>query len=78
LEDEIDNIDTQQGTLVQISKAAAAFLEASFNTKLDNDSWKAKAKVNGTLDPCWILCTKLDPVVAVNVSPAAETGGQSI
>ena len=72
-DEEIDNANTQQGPVVPISEAAVAFLEALFNTKLDNNSRKAKAKANGTPDSCWIQCAKLDPAVAVNVSPAAQT-----
>ena len=60
-DEKIGNIDTQQGPLVPISEVAAEFLEASFNTKLDSKSRKAKA--NGTPDSRWIQCAKLDSVV---------------
>ena len=37
-----------------LSESAAAFLEAAFSSKLDTNSWKAKAKAKGTPDSCWI------------------------
>ena len=62
-----------QRPLIPISEAVAAFLEASFIMKLDNNAWKAKAKANGTPDSRWIQCTKLYPVVSANVLVAART-----
>ena len=53
-DEEAEDIDASQGPLVTLSEAAAAFLEAVFSRKLDNNSRKAKAKANGTpfaLDP---------------------------
>ena len=61
-----------QGPLVSISEAAAAFLEAAFSMKLDNNAQKAKAKVDGIPDSRWIQCAKLDLVVSANVLAAAR------
>ena len=55
-----------------ISEVVAAFLEATFSMKLDNNAQKAKAKVDGIPDLCWIQCAKLDLVVSANVSAATR------
>ena len=69
--DKVEDNDASQGPLVPISEAVAAFLEAAFSMKLDNNTRKAKAKADGIPDSCWIQCAKLDSVVSVNVSAAA-------
>lgn len=56
-----------QGLLNPISEAAVMFLETAFSTKLDNNTHKAKTKVNGTNDLQWIQCAKLNPVVSAHV-----------
>ena len=71
-DEEAENFDMSQGLFVPISEAAAAFLEASFNMKLDNNAWKAKAKVNGMPNSRWIQCAKLDSVVSANVLVATR------
>ena len=47
-DDEPDNPD--DGTLVTLSDEASTFLEAAFNSKLDNTTRKGKAKAQGTPD----------------------------
>jgi len=47
-DDELDDLDNS--TLVPLSEEAATFLEAAFNTKLDNMARRGKAKAQGTLD----------------------------
>jgi len=42
--------DPDDGTLVTLSDEALTFLEAAFNSKLDNTIKKGKAKVQGTLN----------------------------
>ena len=71
-DDEVEDNDTSQGPVVPISEVAAAFLEAAFSMKLDNNARKAKAKADGIPDSCWIQCAKLDSLVSANVSSAAR------
>ena len=71
-DDEMEDNDASQGPLVPISEAAAAFLEAAFSMKLDNNARKAEAKADGIPDSRWIQCAKLDSVVSANVSAAAR------
>jgi len=47
---EEEDVESQNGPLVPLSEAAAAFLEMVFNKKLDNKTWVAKAKANGIPD----------------------------
>ena len=76
-DEELEDTDASHGPLVTLSEAAAAFLEAAFSTKLDNNARKAKGKTNGTPDSRWIQCAKLDPVVSANVSAAARTADRA-
>ena len=76
-EEEMEDVDSQHGPLIPLSEAAAAFLEASFNKKLDNKSRVAKAKANGIPDSRWIRCAQLDPVVSANLPPTARTADRA-
>ena len=76
-EEETEDVDSQHGPLIPLSEAAAAFLEASFNKKLDNKSRVAKAKANEIPDSRWIRCSQLDPVVSVNLPPTARTADRA-
>jgi len=71
-EEQVDCEDVQ-ASLVSLSEAASAFLEAALGTKLENKTRVAKAKAHGTPDSRWIQCAKMDPVVMVNIPPAAKT-----
>ena len=76
-DEEAEDNDTSSGSLVTLSESAAAFLEAVFSSKLDNNSRKAKAKAKGTPDSRCIQCAKLDPVVSANVPTAARTADRA-
>ena len=62
-----------QAPLMTSSEAASMFLEAAFGTKLENKTRVVKAKAQGTPDSRWIHCTKIDPLVMMNIPPAART-----
>ena len=49
-DDEVEENEVPQGPLVPIPEAAAAFLEAVFSMKLDNNARKVKAKMDGIPD----------------------------
>jgi len=70
--------DPDDGTLVTLSDEASTFLEAAFNSKVDNTTRKGKAKAQGTPDSRWIRCAKIDPVMFVNISPAARTADRAV
>ena len=63
-----------QAPLLKLSDTTSAFLEeATFGSKLGNKARVAKAKGQGMPNYPWIRCVKIDPVVTVNVPPAART-----
>jgi len=76
-EKEEEDVDLPNGPLIPLSDAAAAFLETTFNKKLDNKTRMAKAKANGVPDSRWIRYAQLDPVVSTNLSPAARAADRS-
>ena len=65
--DKVEDNDALQGPLVPISEAVAAFLEAAFSMKLDNNARKVKVKADCIPDLRWIQYAKLDSVVSANV-----------
>jgi len=48
--DNVEEIEAPQGPLVTISETAIAFLEASFNGKMEHKTCLPKAKANGIPD----------------------------
>ena len=77
-EDTDEDMDDPEDTdLVTLSEKAATFLKAAFGSKLENKTTKAKVKAQGTPNSQWIRCAKIDPVVFVNVSPAARTADRA-
>ena len=76
-DEEPDDWEDSQVSLVALSDAASAFLKATFVSKLDNKTRVAKAKGQGTPDSQWIRCAKVDQVVATNVPSAARTADRS-
>jgi len=60
--------------LVQMSKEASAFIEASFNAKLKNSNRTLKAE---KLNLWWLKCTELEPVVSSTIPAAARCTGRA-
>jgi len=69
--------DEPHGPLVPLSEEAAAFLETTFASKLDNATRVSKAKGHGIPDSRWIRCPKMDSVVSTNVSAGARTADRA-
>ena len=53
--------------LVEMSEEAAAFIEATFKSKLKNSERVERAKKYGVPDSRWLKCPELDPVVAATI-----------
>jgi len=73
--DDLDDIEELAGQLhivVTLSEAATTFLEASFSSKLSNDSRQARINTHGIPDSHWTWCPKIDAMVVANVSPVAN------
>ena len=75
--EELEDSDEPHGPLVPLSEAAAAFLETTYGTKLDNATRVSKAKGQGIPDSQWIRCPKLDSVVSPNVLLAAKSANRA-
>ena len=71
-DEEIEDCEDIQAPLIPVSEVVSAFLEEAFGTKLENKVRVAKAKAQGTHNSQWIRCSKINPVVMVNATPAAR------
>jgi len=59
-------------TQFTLSKAASAFLEVAFKSRLDNSTRRVKIKKFGVSESHWTRCPKLDSIVTMNISKEAE------
>ena len=75
-DEEFDAGDTET-ELYQLSKAAGAFIETTFKSKLDNATRKACATKYGVPESRWLKYPKLDPVISTTVSMSARRADQS-